>query len=332
MSEFRQDLVSGDWVIVAPGRGARPQMLEKKRLARKPAPKRGCPFEDPMKTNSEKAIYAFPNEKNWKIVVLPNRYPALAPTANRAATVHDGFYENKPGIGRHLLLITRDHQKNFAMISPALAAEVLAMFQRLCLDAAKDPSLEYAVPFFNWGPLAGASIAHPHCQFLAMPLVPAHSAHSLAGAKRYFEKNHRCVRCDIIAFEKKAGVRVIAENNNAIAIAPYASKYPFEVRIMPKAHAPYFYKTSPAVVRDVAAILQSVMRLMKRKANDPDLNMFIHEAPLDGKPHVYGLWHHWHIELIPRVATPAGFEFSTGVSINSVEPEKATHILRGSVK
>jgi UDPglucose--hexose-1-phosphate uridylyltransferase len=326
MSEFRQDLISGDWALIAPGRGARPQMLEKKRLARKPAPKRGCPFEDPMKSNGEAALHAFPNEKNWKIVVVNNKYPALAPGKESAVLFHHGIYEAKTGVGRHELIITRDHNKNFPLLSPGIAAEVLGIFQRLCHEAAEDSTLEYAVPFFNWGPLAGASLWHPHYQFLATPIVPARAAHSLSHAKRYFEKNHRCVRCDMVAFEKKDGTRIIAESKHMLAIAPYASKYPFEVSIVPKAHSPYFYKTSDAVIRDAALLLQLVMRRMKKNVNDPDMNMFIHEAPLDGKPHDY---HHWHIEVIPRVTTPAGFEFSTGIYINSVEPEKAAAILKG---
>ena len=82
-------------------------------------------------------------------------------------------------------------------------------------------------------------------------------------------------------------------------------------------------------MRDVVVLLQSVMRQLAKYVNDPDLNFYVHEAPLDGRDHGY---HHWHVEVLPRVTTPAGFEFSTGVYINVVAPEFAAAILRGKKK
>jgi UDPglucose--hexose-1-phosphate uridylyltransferase len=326
MSEFRQDLISGDWVIIAPGRAARPKFLDEKRPARKPGPKATCPFEHPEKNGNWPPILAYPSEKKWELIALPNKYPALDEHGKSCSEIfRNGIYRMRTGVGEHTLIITRDHNKNFAELSPRLAAEVFAMFQELCERTAKDPCAIYAVPFFNWGPLAGASVWHPHYQFLATPIIPAHSRHSIESAAAYYKKNKKCARCEIIAFERKEKTRVIEENAEAIAIAPYASKSPFEISILPKRHRPYFYRTASREVAGVAALLQSVMRRLKKKANDPDLNVFIHEAPLDDKSHDY---HHWHIEVLPRISIPAGFELSTGIYINTTAPEDAAKILR----
>lgn len=325
MSELRQDLISGDWVVIAPGRAVRPHFLDVKRPARKPGLKSLCPFENPKQTGNWPPLFIYPNEAKWRIIVLRNKYPALEEHVDECSLLfNEGIYAARTGVGEHELIITRDHYKNFSEIDLGTASEVLSVFQNQCKRVVADPCTIYAIPFFNWGVTAGASVWHPHYQFLSLPIVPAHSDRSLRGAETYYKKHKRCGRCDVIAFEKKEKKRVIDENEYAIAIAPYASKYQFEISILPKRHSSYFYKTSLAAIRGVASLLQTVMRRMKKTLNDPDLNVFIHEAPLNGKSHDY---HHWHIEMIPRVTVPAGFELSTGIFINAVEPEKAVTIL-----
>jgi UDPglucose--hexose-1-phosphate uridylyltransferase len=191
---------------------------------------------------------------------------------------------------------------------------------------AKDPCAAYVAPFCNWGPTAGASVWHPHYQILSLPIVPSHIAHSLRDEAAYFKKNRRCVRCDLIRFERKEKMRIIEENAHAIAIAPYASKVPLEVNILTKQHFPSFRETPLPVVRGMALLLRSTLRRIRTYANDPDFNFLIHDAPTGPKKYDF---HHWHIEVIPKISTPAGFETSTGVFINTVEPEKAARILRG---
>lgn len=329
MSEFREDPTSGDWTIIAPGRAARPAFLSAKRVPRVPTPKTGCPFEHPEKNGNWPPLSAYPAEKNWRIIVLPNKYPAVTHGDNCSTPFIDGPYRGMTGIGIHELVITRDHYKNFAELDKKTAVEVFRVIQGRCAAAAKDHCLSYVVPFFNWGLKAGASVFHPHYQILGLPIVPSHNSRSLRGAQGYFKKHRRCVRCDVIKIERAKGVRVIAENRNAIAISPYASRIPFEVRIMPKKHLPFFHKTGDETLADVAVLLQTVMGRLKKYVNDPDLNFFIHEAPIDGENHAY---HHWHVEILPRVSTLAGFEFSTGICINVVDPESATKILQGKTK
>ncbi len=329
MSEFHRDLSSGDWVIIAPGRAARPAFLDAPKKPRVPSLKATCPFENLEKTGNWPPIAVYParaSVKTAKIVVIANKYPALVHDGICSVPFRDGFYEGRTGMGAHEVIITRDHNKNFAQLTARDAELVFKAFRDRCRTFAKDKCLKYAVPFFNWGPNAGASVWHPHYQILALPLVPEHSAQSLAGAKAYFKKNHRCLRCDIIKTERAAKKRVVAENKGAIAITPYASKVPFEVRILPKAHHEYFYKTPSRAVADVTQLLQTVLRQLKKHVNDPDYNVFVHEAPLDGEKHDY---HHWHVEVLPRISTPAGVEFSTGIFINIVEPAMAASIVRG---
>ena len=329
MGELRQDLTSGDWVLLAPGRAARPKFLDKKKPARRPSPESQCPFENLKKSGNWPPILALPDEKKWEIVVLPNKYPAIERGPVCSVPFRHGIYHARTAVGTHNLLVTRDHNKHFVDLGKTEAAKVFEVFQALHRMAAKDRCAAYVSSFYNYGPEAGASVWHPHYQILPLPIIPPHNIRSLRGAGDYYKRFGRCVRCDIIKVESKKKTRVIFENEHAIALAPYASKRPFEASVLPKKHWVSFRETSPAAVRAIALALQSVMQRMKKHLNDPDLNFFIHDTPLDHKDYRH---HHWHIEVIPRTSFEAGFEFSTRIDINVVDPDRAAAILRGKKK
>ncbi len=326
MSELRQDPLSHDWIILSPGRAKRPQMLGRStRKPRKPAPKKTCPFENLRKSGNGNVFEAWPSAHQWQIAVIPNKYPALVHGGMCAIDIRKGIYEKKTGIGTHELVITRDHMKSFADLDLTTATKVLEIFQNR-YRAADDGCNVYAVAFFNYGPSVGASIWHPHYQLLAIPFVPPHIAHSLRGAREYFKKHHRCPRCEMIREERTYKKRIVAENRSAIAFAPYASKRPFEVNVMPKKHFPKFEETPKAVLRSVAEIMQRILRKLRTRAGDPDLNFFIHSTPFGRNGHRY---HHWHAEIVPNLSYLGGLEFGTGIYINVVDPDEAARILRG---
>ena len=326
MNELRQDIVSGDWILLAPGRAARPRFLDAKRKPRKPSPKKNCPFEDLSKASPEPPLSLSPSGKDWKIAVIRNKYPAVSEDGEHSKPFHYGIYNGRTAIGTHNLLITRDHYIPFAGLSGAAAAAVFATIKEFHRIAAKDACVRYVSSFYNYGPLAGSSVWHPHYQMLALPIVPDHVEHSLRGASEYFRKHKKCVRCEIVRTERAEGTRVVAENEHAIAIAPYASKKPFETAVLPKRHFPSLSDTSPAALRGVAFLARDVAGRFKRHLHDPDFNFYIHDTPLDGRDHRH---HHWHLEIVPRMTTDAGFELSTSIIINVVDPDRAAAILRG---
>jgi UDPglucose--hexose-1-phosphate uridylyltransferase len=325
MPELRQDLVSGDWVILAPGRAKRPEEFLAKKAKRKSVPKSGCPFESLSNGGMLPAIATYPDAKHWRVAVVPNKYPSLVHINGCAVDFHHGIYHAKTGAGESDLIITRDHRKNFAAITKEDARRLFEIFQQRHKAFMKDACIAYVSTFCNWGPTAGASVAHPHYQMLALPIIPPHAVHSLHAAEAYFKKNKRCARCDIVAFERKEKKRIIGENRHAIAFTPYASKEPFEISVVPKRHFSFFSKTPNVVIEAAASLLQESLVKLKKGANDPDFNFFIHGAPVDGGTYPH---HHWHIEVMPKISISAGFELSAGLAVNILDPDDAAKILR----
>lgn len=337
MSEFRQDLVSGDWIIVAPEREGRPHNVSGppsarlawggKKLSRKPPPKKDCPFENPQKTGNWPPILSWPSEKSWQILLISNKYPALMHGKDCVKDFKSGPYDLKSGTGKHDLLITRDHDKNFGALSLGMATKVLEILQRRYKELRRDKCLLYTSTFFNWGSTAGASIFHPHYQVITLPILPSDFRRSLLGLESYYKKYKKCAHCVMLADELKTKNRVVDQNGGAVLVAPFVSREAYEIRVFPKKHLPRFEDTPFRELRDIAAMLQSGIKRIGRYLGDPDFNFFIHTAPL--RKGVHDRYYHWHIEIIPKISIFAGFELSTGVDINVVDPKKAAAILRG---
>lgn len=328
-SEFRQDPVSGDWVIISPKRFNRPDQFKKKKSAgwrRKISPIKGCPFEDPQKSNKVEPILALPDKKNWKVQIIPNKFPAVSHEKVCSRPLKTNFYSSMSAVGYHDIVISRDHYKNFVYLSLRDVEMIFKAFKNRYEVLAKDSCSKYISIFHNWGPSAGASIFHPHAQIISLPIIPPDVSRSLWGSFRYFKKEKRCVHCDIIKNEKKHKKRIVFENKDAIAFTAYAAREPFELRIFPKKHLSYFEETPSKIITAVIEALQKVLLKIETKLGDPDYNFFIHTAPADGKKnHKH---YHWHIELQPKFSISAGFEMSTGIEITTVDPDDAAKMLR----
>ncbi len=323
-SELRQDIVSGDWIVIAPKRAKKPEQFIKKEKRIK-VPIKNCPFENPQKTGN-KVLSSIRRNGDWRLLIIKNKYPVFIHKAVCPTVKKNGHYSVIDGIGHHDLLITRDHYKNFPSLNPAEAFSVFKVLQEHYRRLADDKCVAYISMFHNWGPKAGASIYHPHYQIVSIPVVPPDVSHSLSGSARYFKNKKKCVHCVMIEQEKKNRSRIVFENKGTIVFAPFVSKEPFELRIFPKKHLPYFEDASEEDLKFVVEALQKSLMTMEKKLKDPDYNFFIHTSPvLDKKKHSH---YHWHIEIQPKISISAGFELGTGIEITVVDPNEAARILK----
>lgn len=337
MSEFRQDPVSGEWVVIAPERMKRPHQMSEIAKKRVRVPKAKCPFENLKKNGNWPPIIVRPEGKikSWRTVLLQNKFPLL--THGSTPFVHGlicpaeevrGPFHTMAGVGHHDLIITRDHDKNFAHLSMDRATEVLEVMQERFRFLAKDKCMHYAMALSNWGPTAGASIYHPHYQIVTVPVTPPDVSRSLRGSEEYYTRTGRCVHCEMLKTDIQNSGRVVAKTKSSLAIAPFVSRSPFEVRVFPLRHRPYFEKTPLAEIRAVAEVLQATLRKMERVLGDPDFNFYLHTAPLKNQKDF--AHYHWHIEVLPNLlgfGVPAGFEFGTGEHVNVVDPETTARVL-----
>jgi UDPglucose--hexose-1-phosphate uridylyltransferase len=265
------------------------------------------------------------NGPGWWVRVVPNKFPALAVEGD-LNKLGLGMYDWMNGVGAHEVIIeTPEHSRSLALLDARQIEDVLWAYRARYLDLKKDPRLKYILIFRNHGRVAGASLAHPHSQLIATPMVPGDVAAEMAGAKRYESYRERCVYCDIMRQERDESARLVAENEAFIAFEPYASKYPFETWVMPKRHGPSFAAISAEEQASFAAILGETLRRVHVTLDDPPYNFTIHTAPCDSDERSD---YHWHLEIFPRLTITAGFEMGTGIYINVTPPEIAARYLR----
>ncbi len=249
--------------------------------------------------------------------VVPNKFPALP-----------ALFQGVPGAGIHEVIIESPrHADHLATMDEAAVARVLWAWQQRIRAAKRDPRIAYAVVFKNHGAMAGATLAHAHSQFMALPIVPEFVGSVLHGAREGHARTGRCVFCTVVEDEARAGVRVVEEGGGSIAFEPYASRFPFETWIVPRAHQARFEDAAEAEIRDLAGRLRSVLRRIDRALDRPVFNLVLHTAPFAEEA---GAWAHWRLEILPKVTRPGGFEWGTGFFINLMAPERAAEVLRSA--
>jgi len=326
ISELRQDLVTGDWVVIATGRSKRPEeFIVENRIEEKEDPDKKCFFCFPEETGQEKDVLIYENGDDWSLRVFPNKYPAFFQNGEKIEHSEEGPYFKMEGVGFHELVVTRDHKKPIPLLDKLNVAEILDAYQDRYINLMNQRGVNYIDIFHNHGKEAGASVAHPHSQIAAIPVISPYVKGELDGAENYWNANKECVYCTMSNWEVENKKRVIFENDEFVAFCPFSSRAAFEVWVMPKKHSPYFERISNDEKIACAEVFQKAMEKIYTALKDPPFNFYLHTAPCDGKdyPHF-----HWHIEILPHTSTWAGFELSTGIEVSTIEPEIAAEYLR----
>jgi len=329
MRELRKDPIVGRWVIIAPDRAKRPIQTREATQATGGF----CPFCEGNEGNTPVEILAYrdrntkPNEKGWRVRVVPNRFPALQIEGDLNKR-GDGIYDKMNGVGAHEVIIEcPHHESSMAVLTEDNFREILWVYRDRLVDLKKDPRLVYGLIFKNVGAAAGASLEHSHSQLIVTPIVPVNVREEMFGAQEFYDYRGRCIFCDMIHQELGAEKRIVLDTPSFLGFAPYASRFPFEMWIVPKRHNSHYENIQKSEIEELAGVLKSLLLKLETALDKPSYNYIIHTSPFDTQalPH-----YHWHMEIIPRLTRVAGFEWGTGFYINPVLPETAAEYLRNT--
>jgi UDPglucose--hexose-1-phosphate uridylyltransferase len=340
MPELRHDPIQGRWVIIAAERSRRPDDFP---CAEPPQTGGVCPFCEGNENKTPPEIAAMrngsnPNQPGWEVRVVPNKFPALRIEGglNRKGL---GAYDQMNGIGAHEVIIeSPNHSMQLADAPVDHIRKVLWFYRERLADLLRDQRFKYILIFKNHGAAAGASLAHPHTQLIATPVTPLTLVEELNAAREHYREKERCLFCDLIQQELESEKRVVIAGDEFVVLAPFASRFPFELFIAPKNHHSSFAEISDEMLHRLALTLKEVLLRVKKCLKDPPYNFLIHTIPnvKAARKHsqdwaTIELDFHWHIEFIPRLTQVAGFEWGTGFYINPTAPEDAALHLRETV-
>jgi UDPglucose--hexose-1-phosphate uridylyltransferase len=338
LSEFRWDPLKDAWVITANHRAREPRDFFSDRQQIQTS---ACPFCPGSEGKTPPELFALrqpglpANGPGWQVRVVPNKFPLLRIEGELARRA-EGLYEAISGIGAHEVVIeTPDHERSMADLAVAEITLVLQAYRARLLDLRRDPRFRYLQVFKNHGFEAGAPLPHAHSQIMAVPITPPTTKAELNVCRDYFRSHERCLVCDLAAQELTDGRRVVFNDGHFLVVTPYASCFPFELRLLPHRHSHDFALQDDSELEACATALRNMLRRLRHLLRDPPYNFILHTAPpLQLRPGRPDYWaslpfdYHWHIELVPRLSRIAGFEWGSGFFINLMPPEDAARFLR----
>lgn len=311
MPELRHDPISGRAVIVAVERAARPFTVETPPDG--DGSERACPFCEGNEGMTPPEVHRTgegePETPGWRVRVVPNLYPIV----ERAAPPGEGF----PRVtGTHeVVILSPDHDASFGKLDDAAATEVMTVIRDRVREHLGAGSQHVQV-FVNQGQAAGASIAHPHAQIVALDLVPP-AADALLG---------RFATTDLVAKELADARRddLVVVDGPAPAWTPFAAWVPYGMRVAHRSTRARIDEATDPEVGVVAVGLRDALAALHRTLGDVPYNVVFRTAPVGLPNHEF----HWHLDVLPRVSIVAGFEEGTGMWVNTVAPEQAARLLR----
>jgi UDPglucose--hexose-1-phosphate uridylyltransferase len=332
VTEFRRDPITGRSVIIVPGRSARPN--EHAAVAPSTPNEPNCPFceGNESRTPPEVAVAAppgrRPNERGWYVRTIPNRFPTVGaelPTPGPPPRTPE--WDRRPAFGYHEVVI---ESPTHAPLLPFLPREQVLRVIRMCRDRVRHLSKTAHVGsvtlFENAGPESGGSLWHPHAQLVTVPGLSASLGEEVEGAERYRQRTGGdCAFDEVGRAEVREGTRVVFDSGGFVAFAPFASAYPFEVRVLPSRHAPSFGDATDDEVVALAECLPALLRALLEVIPGASYN-FVVRSPVPSGP-AYDRYH-WHLDLYPRLVRPDGFDIGSGFPVNTVTPEDAAEALR----
>lgn len=326
MSEIRKNKLTQEWIIYAVNRQKRPYEFEKKmgEKSNKTAP---CPFCKGNEEQTTEAIYQ-DREQNWSIRVFPNRFPAVERECHEGIVKED-FYENTLAIGRHEVVVdTPNHNETIEQFSLEHLQNVLTVLQKRFLSIKQTEGIKQVQIFKNAGADAGMSIKHSHWQLVGLPIVSKRQITYEKTSKEYQREQNRCIICDMIAWEREQKSRICCETEKFVAIAPYASRFSYEVWLIPKRHIASFGELTQQEIEDLAVIMKKMLKRITELREDISYNICFAEGSTEqvdsDKKSL-----HWAVQILPRIGGFAGLEFASETYINSVLPETAAKWYRG---
>lgn len=334
MNEFRHQPLYDEWVIIAPNRAKKPLFKPLEEISEKIS----SPFVMGNEDKTPPEIYALrENPKiisSWKTRVFANKFPLLA-LENPIMREKVGSYSTIGAFGAHEMVIdSPKSKKHFCEFSASDLGFLMQTVRDRIYGLYQDGRIKSISVYKNQGIKAGNTIPHTHSQIVALPFIAPKLHLQIENSRNHYNKNERCLMCDLIKDEETQKTRVLFRNKSFMVFAPFAPRYAFEVWIAPLNHKNDFSQITKNEINELSEAMEFVLKRMDIALEKPDLNMLLFTAPPLREHKDRNYFHHlerffhWHIELLPRFAGCDGFELNSGCYINPIAPETYAKYLK----
>lgn len=314
--ELRRDDITGWWVAVVVDRE-----FDRSRFAL-PAK-----FLDAGPETCQNCRAAVDPGRVWVRALKPQAFTIAGSERESRESDRDG---NEPGLGLvgdvgswQTIVAPHGHHAPLSEESEGVVLDMLILARDQVEAARAGHDTKYLQLVQNWGQQAGARTNHLCLDFYDLPLIPHRIGEELGGAARYVIREGTCPWCRLVRDEVVGRQRLVFEDSASVCFAPYASRSPFELWVVPRHHEADFGRATDAQLTSAAGTLRKVIRLLGA-LDGPAYNLVLHTAPLHER---VDETYHWHWEIHPRLREVAGLELGTGLPVNPVSPEDAVEEL-----
>ena len=266
----------------------------------------------------------------WSSRVFPAKNPILK-VENDKNSRGSGLYDSMSRLGAHEVVVeTPKSGVSMDQLSVEEIADAIKIIFDRISDLRKDTRFRYISVTKSRGAAAGGTIDHNYSEIKAYPFIPPFVRTKLDNCLEYYSIKERCLLCDIIDQELTDRKRIVVEHDNFVAFCPYASRFPFEIMVLPKKHGRILSDNPASAITDFAKILKPVMAKLKSGLNSPAYNMVFHYLPVNSgnDAETESKAYHWHLEIIPRISVVCADSFENGIFVNPTLPEDAAEFLR----
>jgi UDPglucose--hexose-1-phosphate uridylyltransferase len=313
--ELRRDDITGWWVAVVVDRE-----FDRQRFALPALP---VPVADEDCQNCRLA----PSDAVWVRALKPQAFTVAG--SERDAR-ESGREDRDPALGLvgdvgswSTIAAPKGHHGTLADEAEGIVVSMLAAAREEIRAAQARTGTDYLQVVQNWGAQSGARTNHLCIDVYDLPQIPHRIGEEMGGAARYVIREGVCPWCRLVRDEVASRERLVFEDAGAVCFAPWASRSPFELWVVPRHHEADFGRASDAMVTSASETLRKVLRLLA-VLDWPAYNLVLHTAPLHERvDEVF----HWHWEIHPRLREIAGLELGTGLPVNPVSPEEAVEEL-----
>ena len=313
-------------VIVAPARGARPGASPARERPPQPEHDPNCPFCPGNEEDTPPEILRVPaGAEAWRVRVIPNKYPALVSGADAGRTSTDDD-ERLAAVGPHEVIIESErHNRRFQELTDPELLDVLRAYRSRFAAATAQRSVRHVMLFRNQGPMANATLAHPHAQLVGLPVVPPLVEDALRRSRAFRAETGRSLLAALAEEERRVGARVVLEGERFLVFVPEAASFDLEMWIVAKESPPRFDRAGDELLAELGRTVRACVAALEAAADGPDYNLILQAPPLlPGADEALP----WYVQVIPRTAGMAGFEIGAGIRILTVTPETAAGRLR----
>jgi UDPglucose--hexose-1-phosphate uridylyltransferase len=322
--ELRKDPITRSWV-----------MTGDESTVGGPRPEGACRF-CPDAPDATQVISAVPATSGWSARSMVHPAP-LYHIEGEPGRRGDGIYDRMSSVGAHEVLVENPrHDRQLWSASDDEIGQFLRLAAERIMDLKRDPRIKYVSLYKDYGSSAGQEFSHPSSQLTATTFVPRRVLYELRAGREYFSQKERCVFCDILSQEERHASRVIEARGDYVALGPYAPRVPYETWIMPRNHEASFERTGlskPGLRTNLAALLRRTLQRVRTVTES--FHLVLHTSPNSLHPSkTLGYWktidddYHWHIEIMPVLATKARSYTFKEVYYSPVSSETAVKQLR----